>query len=540
MTEREPDPGLPASAGMVELRRELAALRGSKRLDLLLDQPDPAAAVQALPADELFHAIQEAGLADSGDVVALASADQFRTFLDLDGWRENALDPARVLPWLRAARPPSTSSEEEEEAWREKLAAIDPELLTLLLRSTLRIHDIEEEGEPDLDGERCARTPDGRYLVEFVPDGADYLVVRHLLDDMYALDAFQASRRLSVVRWDLEAELAEAALRWRTGRLADLGYPSLEEALSWYARPASRRVAEPAGLPARPPGFWLASHRRGTSLDRAAALLPKEALARFEAETIGAANAVLVADQVDTSDPAEVRGAVESARAILEMGLEALSAGGDEAAAAVLASTPLKVVFQAGFGKLLELRARADRLLREWGGPAPVLDPPLGEAIAAARLRRPRYFPGIQVPRAEWGAPAAGAFGARPFRSTDEVRQTAAALEDAAGALSLARGLGLSAPSGSEASTVAALYLTALANERLGRAFAPVPIPAHELPAAARCLHHIDDVRLSSAGAPGELLATLARNRAAELAPLADGEVPGPGVVTALLVVPKA
>ncbi len=535
--ERDEEPRSPAPAEMVELRRELAARRGRKRLDLLLDQPDPIAAVQALPADELFHAIQEAGLADSGDVVALSSPEQFRTFLDLDGWRGNALDPARVLPWLRAGRPPSVSSEEEEELWRAKVAAIDPEVMSLVLRETVRIHDLEDDPDPDIEGARCARTPEGRYLVEFVPDGPDYLVVRHILDDLYALDAFHAGRMLSVLRWELETELAEAALRWRTGRLADLGYPSLDEALSWYARPASRPAVEPAGLPVRPPGFWLAAHRRGTLLDRAAALLPPDALARFEAEAMAAANAALVADRVDTSDPDEVRDAVESARSLLEMGLESLSAGGDDAAAAVLASTPLKRVFQAGFGRLLDLRFRADRLRREAG--APVLDPPLGEALAALRLRRPRYFPGLATPREEWGSPTSGAFSARPFRSTDEVRRVSLALQDCEGILALARELGLSAPAGdAAASTLASLYLTALANERMGRAFSPTPIPAGELAAAAKVLDRIDDPRLASAGAPGALLATLARNRAAELALLARGESAPPGVVTAVLVAP--
>ena len=73
-------------------------------------------------------------------------------------------------------------------------------------------------------------------------------------------------------------------------------------------------------------------------------------------------------------------------------------------------------------------------------------------------------------------------------------------------------------------------------NERLGRRFAPEPIPAGELPSAARAVEKIEDPRLTAAGAAGELLRTLAQNRSAELAPLRAGEPVVPGAIDALLV----
>ena len=524
---------------MLELRRALAQLGGRRRLDLLLDQPDPRAVVRALPADELYHAIQDAGLADASEVVQLASPEQFRTFVDLDAWRGAEVDPMRLVPWLRAARgaPSGADRDADLDAWREKIAALDPELVSLLLRSALKIHDLEEDEDPDFESERFMRTAEGRFIVEFVPDGADYVAVRRLVDDLYERDPFMAGRTLSAVRWEIESDLEESALRWREGRLADLGYPTFDEALSWFARPAGRGDL-PSGLPDRPPGFWLASFRRETLLDRAAARLPPEAVERFEGEALAAANAAIVADRVDPSDPDAVRSAVESARALLELGLESLSGGDVDVGARALASTPLKTVFQRGFGQLLELRWRAERTRKEAAaiGPVPALDAPVGEAFAAVQRRRPRFFPGIDRPRDEWGSVAAGAFVERPFRSADEVRRTASALGDAEALLALGRRLGL-APSGEpNPPTLATLYLTALANERLGRPFAPAPLGRADLPAAARALETIDDPRLSGAGAPGELLLVMARNRAAELAPVRAGEAPPPGTVAAVLV----
>ena len=534
MTTRE-DRETPAAGVPADLRAALAARGGGARLDLLLERPE---SVPALPADDLFHAIVDVGLADAHEIVRLASPEQFRTFLDLAGWRGDDFVPALALPWLRAARPPSLSGEEEESKFREKLRALDPEVMGLVLRATVRVHDLEEDPDPEPETDRFARTPEGRFLVEFLPEGADGVLARRLVDDMYAEDPFRAGRLLSAARHDLESDLAESALRWRTGRLADLGFPSFEEALSWFARPPARPAERPAGLPDRPPGFWLAAHRGEALLDRAAALLPASARARFEAEALQAANAVLVAERVDPSDADEVRGALAAARALLEMGLEATAPSEAEGASAVLAATPLKRVFQAGFGRLLELRWRAERLARRLAPLGLRLDPPLGEALAALRLRRPRYHPGIAAPRPEWGSPATAAPTARPFRDTSEVRAAEGALDEAEGLVDLAGRLGLAPAAPAPGGTVAAAYLTALANERLGRPFAPDPLAAAELLAAARALSPLGDPRLDAAGSAGALLATLARNRAAELGPLLSGERYAPGAVTALLVGP--
>src|SRR5512133_1267069 len=85
-------------------RADLAKASGRRRLDLILDARNPQALVRALPADELYLVIRDIGLADAAPLVQLASAEQFKVFLDLDAWRQNELDPTRAMVWLRAAR----------------------------------------------------------------------------------------------------------------------------------------------------------------------------------------------------------------------------------------------------------------------------------------------------------------------------------------------------------------------------------------------------------------------------------------------------
>jgi hypothetical protein len=411
------------------LRSELAGLHGKQRLDRIFDAPDPGALVRALPADELYFTIQEVGLADAVELVQLASPAQFRAFLDLDAWRKDRLDPSRALPWIRAARSGVQRDDDDERRWRKKLAGLDMELVELLLVGALRIHDLDEEPDPDLTSERFLRTTEGKFIVEFLVEGTDYLAIRGLVDDLFALDPFRAARMLTALRWELPSELEEEALRWREGRLQDLGYPPLQEALSWFARPATGAAAMP-GRPDRPVGFYLELRPRGSLLARAAARLPADESQALELELVAAANATMVADAVDPSDLEAVRSAVTSARALVELGLLELAGGpGEEEAARALGVTPVKVIFQRGFGRLLRLRWRAERLLATAHEKERDLASPVAELLAGLARRRPRYFPGIELPREEWGTPLAGAFELRPFLAPEEAARAEAALD---------------------------------------------------------------------------------------------------------------
>ncbi len=529
-------PLTPAQLGLI--RAQLSATTGSRRLDLILSAPNPGALVRALPADELYFTIREIGLADAVELVQLASAEQFRTFIDLDAWRQGRFEPRRALPWLRAARSGAPLDSRLAVRLARKMRALDQEVVYLVLRDAIRIHDLKVEEDPDVESDQAWRTSDGAYLVDFVVEGSDYVAIRGLLDDLEAEDPFKSSRLLGALAWELPSELEETALRWRQGRLADLGYPSLEEALSWYARPPTR-PAEAPGQPRRAPGFFLAPLGDRTLLARAAATLDAGDREALDMQLVTAGNAVLVADGIDPVDLDQVRAAVTGARAMVELGLERL-AGGDEARAAeVLASTPVKRLFQEGFGRVLELSWRADRLYRAGGAgrrSVPLLDAPLGELLAALSSRRPRFHPGIERPRDEWGSPNVAALEPRRFLTTSDLTLTATALDLCEGLATTARELGL-VPTQAEgdAPRLSSLYLTALANERLGRRFEPVPIPVSDLPAVTAALGRIEDPRLASRGEAGALLQTLARRQAEELAANLDRAAATPELVTALL-----
>ena len=394
MIEGEESGALIPAAELREARHRLSLARGKAKLDFLFSAPDPLTLVRSLPEQEIFLAILEIGLDDAAEVISLCSLDQFRHFIDRSGWPrpEQGPETRQLLHWLTLAREGAATSDEALERYREKLAGLDVELLELVLREKLRIHDLDADPDPIVaDAGRTWRTPEGRYLVEFAADGADYATLRQLLDDLFAQDALGSTRLLEAVRWEFPSELSETARRWRDGRLRDLGFPGIEEAISFFARPARRTSAALADGPAG--SALIRSSPSPSFLDAALARVDAAAIDRVEQGVVYAANAVLVANHVPADDAVGAREALEDTRATLSVGLEVLAGADEERAARILSDRPIKEVFQAGMGEIYSLQshARASATAARLPGAsvATILGPPWDRVIDALAQQRP-------------------------------------------------------------------------------------------------------------------------------------------------------
>ncbi len=397
---------------------QLPPLTAKEQLEAWAEVDDGGRRLRALPAEVLYTYIREVGLADAVPAVRLASAEQLRTFIDLDAWHKDEPDLSRVLLWLRAARGPGGKR------WVRKLRTLDVELFELLLRDRLRIHDLTQEEEPEDVPRESFKTFDGYFLVELPDDPPEANALRQLVTDLYAEDPTYAQRILTAVRWELTADLTEQAHRWRTARLADLGFPSLEEALSLYAQTDLKSPAPPAELPVEVSNLPVASQKLPSMLQQAMAALPVDQAGRVQAGLLMLGNAALVADGVDPSDANEARAVLERAAATLSLGLCELAANDVGAAARLLLEVALKRIFQVGFTQTLKLQWAAEKApwaapMRLPGTEALLLDSPEREVFAAARRKRP-LFPGALDGA---GAPD------RPFRTPLDVATVRMSIE---------------------------------------------------------------------------------------------------------------
>ena len=420
MSENSKGNGKDAQLARQQLRRQLSQLPPRKRMEALVEAPDAQALVRSVPAGELYTTIQEVGLADSTELVQLASPKQFQAFVDLGGWKRDRIDPHMVLTWLRAARG------DEPEEFLRKLHGMDLELLEYMLREFTVMHDLEEN--PDVNPEGVTmETPEGRYLIELKVEGVEQAALRSILRDLIAENPFESVRLMEATRWEVASELEETAYRFRAARLQDLGFPTLEDAMRLFSRvdtgPAPARSAQTALAPAQGHVDYLdAALRELTEVERE----------NLEDELRGVSNAVLVAELADPGDLEAVRRVGEMVRDYLSLGLEHLTGGDPARASEVTRDTPLQRIFQVGFSLTLALKFRADRLMK---APLVKLDdtvllfPDEAAAIEALRLKRPR-----RALRVQGAEPV-------PFRSLREIAASEALLARAEQQVELFRGL---------------------------------------------------------------------------------------------------
>ena len=431
------------------IRAALGQAQGKRKLDLILSAPDPRALVRALPPQELYLTILDVGMEDSAELVAMATPAQFVHFLDAGCWpkRDAPPDPRKLLKWMTLARAGAAMGDNGTRRFREKLAAIDSELFSLLLRFEVTVHELDEnEDQPDTAPGSSWITPDRHYLVEIREDGAGYATLKRLLDDLAEEDPFMVSRTLEALRWDVPTELEEVARRWRNGRLRDLGVPEFEEALGFVARPHKSKTGpalESASARSDSSTALVAPANLPPLLDRAVAHLSGDDLDHAEQAVAYAANASLVAWNTPLDDSFEVRRVLADARALISLGLELISNGDEAAAARALVEKPVREVFQAAMGQLYRLQSRARAAAQTARLPetqtATVLEPPYALLIDALQATPPA-LDGVD----EWAKQRVGKVQRSHAPATlREVAAADALLDEAETLAPLLAGLGL-------------------------------------------------------------------------------------------------
>jgi hypothetical protein len=420
-------------------RTQLARPRAAKRVDALLSSPDPEQAVAGLSIPELYFLIAEVGLADTYELVALATPEQFQGCLDLAIWDRDQVQDSGVMPWLAALA--DAGYEKLGQTW----TGLDQELAALILQRHTRIYDKSFEEEPPEDSELpIYETPDRFFAVELTSErDEDIKLVHEVIEHLYRFDLAVARHALMAARSELPSDLEEMSYRWRSGRLADLGYADFYEALDVF-RPIDRssiaigegsqdrlgdveRERGPGNLPAP-----MVEQVVGRAfLARALAhITDTPEIERLEASLIILVNKVLSAARISPGDEEAVRIGTEHATSTLALGLEVVSRGDPERAAEALRTVALSRLHRLGYTVTLRLA----RLARQLAPRASTADPRAAAVLEAALMPRPFYPRDLDDP------PGAGL---RPFESLSDITAVAEALRELAARITAAAALGV-------------------------------------------------------------------------------------------------
>jgi hypothetical protein len=428
----------------------LDAGRPKEIVERLLDRPDAARLVRHTPVQPLFLFIKSLGLADATDLLRLCSAEQVQAFLDLDCWQRDRLVPARVYPWLTALL----------ELGYARLTAhvqrLDPQMLTTFLAPQLRVYELTSEEPPEEPQGLPFATPDRFFLVDIIPPADEasgetedrQALLQRFLEALYRGDLELARVVLTSARWDGGTEAEEQAYRFRSGRMADLGYIDYYDALKVYmlvdplkappAQPLVPSHAAPAGAkrpivpapedePALGAGGLIGPRsavwrQLVPSLDasdftfgRAVALLTPGEQARLFEHLMLLCNQAMAADRIELGDFDGTQQTLRRAMGYLSLGLEfrlrPLPEPGAQGtpparellidpqhAAQILREVPLLYLFRLGYSLTLQLRKLATLLVHSSlttllpkEDPASLLPPEQAAPLRALLELRPLY-----------------------------------------------------------------------------------------------------------------------------------------------------
>jgi hypothetical protein len=407
-----PDDVIPLS----RWRAALARARRGRRAEALLEEPDAAELIRQVPIQDLYYAIKEVGLADAHEVVALASPEQVRGLVDLDVWERDRLDETRMNEWLEAL------VDAGPEQLGAAIEALDAEVVALWLQRQAHVYDLTLDEVPEESEGHFYPTPDRFFMLDVLPEGEAGKAFERVIDWMYRADLGLARRVMMSARWELAADLEEHSYRWRSGRMADLGYAEYYDALSVYQflEPTSVAIDEgtqqppiafEGDAPALPVQLAAALDEKSFFARALGTISQKEEIDRLQGHLMVLLNRVMAADRVPPSDVEGARASLERAVGYLALALEYLSKGDPARAGRALSTIALERIFRVGVSLTLHLSRLAQTLWAQLGS---LLDPPFDAWVAALRRRRP------QLP------------GDQPFRTLAEIRNSAAALEEAA------------------------------------------------------------------------------------------------------------
>jgi len=319
-------------------------------LDLL---PTPEAVIPELPEAELCFTAKAIGLADAAWLLAHATPEQVVACVDLDAWSSEDLVPdrARLGAWMSAL------AQAGEEALLGAARSLDAELLVLWLKD--RIEVWLKPNDDDWEPAPGAQSLDGQFFFRARKEGDDLADLRMFLDVLFREDYWTYFRMLQGTTWELDTETEDWALRWRTGRLLDLGFPSWEEAMAIYGVLPEGALAElPEAEPAAEEVSWRlpiwmprlpVSSASTQALYRALAGLGDAERRPQLLAFLALANRVAVADRLPLGDADSIPVAVEKAAELVSRGLEHVAAVRGMAVTDVLRRSTLLRLFRVGF-----------------------------------------------------------------------------------------------------------------------------------------------------------------------------------------------
>ncbi|MBT0662874.1 hypothetical protein KI809_01050 [Geobacter pelophilus] len=379
----------------------LRALPVTRRLELLIEDSEAKKVISEFTPQEFYLMVKEIGETDASQLLDNGTTEQISVCLDLDLWQKWEFSHDKAIIWLEYLL-----SVNEADSMKI-LSRLDPELLQLILFEEIEVGG--GGGELATDSERLGdwdHSFDSVYYLTF-RNAKHARLIGTLIDIIFRNDRALYLDLMEGRSASVKSEIEDMCYQFRCGRLADLGFPSYEEAMEACAPLPPERYA---------PGEEKISVIYDT--ENAISFVPplvdetllSRVLAREMTESLRQElelllNCAMVAEGSYGADLEKARSVTLRVYGWLNLALEYLCGSDESAAAAVVRKEQFKRLFRLGHG-IVQQVARLARTVTS-------AEYATGKALRGFTAERPLFYRGLDDDRAD---------GYREFNSMNDIR----------------------------------------------------------------------------------------------------------------------
>jgi len=460
----------PAVAGQISLihkkRLELLKIPGDEALERILNARHPAALVHSLSVEDFYFLMNDIGVHDALPLLALASFQQWEYILDIEIWENERLSSHAGLFWI------DTLLKANPQRYLKWTIEKHIPLFELLLFRNIEVY-LREPGFDPNELYDDLFTVDDVFYVRFKPpsfinrsddeDAGNVETPEQILQNLmgqlaaYDYDAFQ--KILLESASVIPAEVEEEAYRLRNVRLAEKGFLPYSEAIGVYQPIQPKEIkASPKKYfgPQQPSAFRMPvplypAEQTDASNQFLKVLLTIDAdhiLHQLQSELAGLCNRVAVADQKTIKNRTQLQEIISKTSAYINIGLEYLCTENPSSQPSDrlkryrdrIIKTPLSQIFRVGYGKVLELKWKAQKWRRNsWFEDAGLAltfwDEEWLGVLGGLFIRRPLFFDNYRTGQLY-----------REFKDVGDIRATGAILNRIMGIDAFFSGMALPPP----------------------------------------------------------------------------------------------
>lgn len=339
-----------------------------KMMDIILMAENSREIVQALPEEEVYWAVKDRGEEDSLALISMTTQEQFQYMIDIDCWDKDKIDSSSIAKWYKLL---GKCHESKVIEWFNKA---DEEFLICSFKKFFKVFKIEGESDISEEYENMPfYTLDNVYYFQF-SNNDDRLIIMPFLNVLYQHNKNFFYSIIERVIWDLEIEAEEEASRWRRSRIAERGFPDLEEATGVYQFISDKEIEmlmqrnkdirnddneaklNSYGINLRyafnqekPPSFFF-SVTQGIE--------NHQLMDDIQRYVVNIANKIIMADSLKVREIEDMKRSLRKAAGYINIGLEVLSEGRINKAKYFLENIHPAVLFRIGYSRLLKLKNR--------------------------------------------------------------------------------------------------------------------------------------------------------------------------------------